>query len=378
MTRLPVFVIGRYPPPFDGQSLATARCADLLATNREVRRISTEPPGPLLHHPDPSFSIGRALYFLRLGHRIRNALAQAPGAPVIWHSASPSALGHLRDILTTLPSLGEDRPVFAVLHRGSFHRLFESRWTRPTARLLARRVTGFIFQSKALADRCASWIPENKRHVIPHTIDEALLVAEGETRAKTETGPHRPLQMLFLSNMIQEKGYLDVLEAAVLLRRQGMPFHLQMAGNWPDDTARQAFEDRVQEACLADSVTHLGGVADRVEARRLHLQADVFLLPTTHPTETQPIAIIEALGAATPVIVTDRDVLRDLVGTEAPGTFVPPHAPTAIAGAIADLTNPSRWREASAAARARFDSAFSPSVVGHQWTELLQPESAPR
>lgn len=370
--RTPVVVLGRFPPPIDGQSLATARSAEFIAAERSVVRVNTEPPGPLLHHPDPTFSIGRAAHFALAGRRIRQALAETPGAPVVWHAVSPSTLGHLRDVLTTLPALRRRRRVYAVLHRGTFHELFESALTRPTAALLARRVSAFVVQSQALADRLDGWVSPDRRVVIPNTVDSALDVPRVEARTRIEAGPGRPLRILFLSNMIREKGYLDVLEAAVLLHGRGVTFRLDMAGNWSSEADRVAFEARVASAGLAGVVHHHGGVTDRQQARRLHLAADVFVLPTTHPSETQPIAIVEALASGTAVVATDRNELRDLLGSPAPGALVPGHSPESIADAVARLAAPDRWRAAATAGRDRFEAAFAPAVVGRQWVALVR------
>lgn len=370
MSRLPLVVVGRFPPPFDGQALATRRCASLLHDARDVRVVNTEPPGSSAHQTDPVFSVRRSLAFLGVASQIRRAIAEAPGAPVLWHSISPSGLGHLRDLLTTLPALGRKSPVYAVLHRGTFDQLFASPKTRWTAARLRRRVTAFVFLSDVLSDRCTA-LPASQKVVIPLTVDEELLVSAGEAGAKTARGPQTPPRLLFLSHMIREKGYLDVLEAVVQLRDRGVHVHLDLAGGWPSDADRQAFEARVSEAGLGAAVQHHGAISDRNVARQLHLGADVFLLPTVHPTEAQPVSILEALGAATPVIATDRSILRDLVGENGAGIFVGPHAPDEIARAVERILQPARWARASAAARARFESAFAPDVVRSRWLSLV-------
>ena len=40
----PVFVVGRFPPPLDGQTLATERLAELVGEARSVVRVSTSAP----------------------------------------------------------------------------------------------------------------------------------------------------------------------------------------------------------------------------------------------------------------------------------------------------------------------------------------------
>ena len=123
---------------------------------------------------------------------------------------------------------------------------------------------------------------------------------------------------------------------------------------------------------MADRLAVLGPITDAAEVLRLHLAADVFVLPTVHPTETQPIAILEALGAGTPVVTVDRPVTRDVLADGVEGALVPPHAPEAIAEAVRALMEPERWHAAARAARARFEAQFAPEVVGKLWRELAR------
>src|SRR5690606_16240357 len=107
--------------------------------------------------------------------------------------------------------------VFAVVHRGNFDRVFRSPATALTARRLARRLRGFVFLNEQLAGACAPWIPPARRFVIPNTIDASVYCTDAEVEAKQADRRRRPaLRLLFLSNMIASKGYLDVLHAVRL------------------------------------------------------------------------------------------------------------------------------------------------------------------
>ncbi len=366
----PVFVLGRFPPPFDGQTLATERIASLLEDRFDVQRLDTQAPEGDHVRGDEGFSFSRFRHYLGLRATLRAALARRPTAPVLWNSISPMPLGHWRDVLTTMPAFQPGQPVHAVLHRATFDGLFTGRLTAPTARRLVRRMTSFVFQSEHLATACAPWVPEAKRLVIPNTIDDAVVCTEREVEAKQAAySTDRPLRLLFVSNMLPEKGYLDVLRAVGLLQERGLGVETDFVGGWPAEAARAAFER--EAASLGGSVRHHGAVADRAAIKALYLAADAFILPTVHPTETQPKAIIEALGAATPVITTRRPIMEALVHDGREGFLVEPHTPPAIAEAVERLRDPDRWRSLSARARARFELAFSPASVRLRWEALL-------
>ncbi len=368
----PVFVLGRFPPPFDGQTLATEQCASLLAPRFDVRRVNSQMPGEDRLH-ERAFSLRRLWHYLRLRGQVRAALAGAPAAPVLWHSVSPTPLGHWRDVLATLPAFRPGQPVYAVMHRATFDRLFRSPLTARTARRLVARVDGFVFQSTRLAEACEGAIPPSKWVLIPNTIDEAVTCSAAEVAVKQAAPrpPERPLRLLFASNMIASKGYFDVLEAAALLARRAVPFEADFVGGWGDEADRLRFERFVREHGLGERVRHHGAVHERARIRALHLAADVFLLPTYYPVETQPKAILEALNAGTPVVASRRGIIEDMVREGESAHLVPPQDPTAIAAAVERLRDPDHWLCLSRGARVRFEEAFSPDAVRAQWEALL-------
>lgn len=172
--------------------------------------------------------------------------------------------------------------------------------------------------------------------------------------------------------MIPSKGYLAVLDAVAELVRRGTPVDATFAGRWPSESAERDFWTRAHASGAAPSVRHLGGVSDREAIRDLYLGADLFLLPTQYPIEAQPLTIIEALSAGTPVISTAHASIPDMIVDGKSGLLVAPK-PGPLADAIAAATEPHRWRALSTEARARYESTFSPGAVRDAWTDLLRP-----
>ncbi len=353
--------------------MATQRLAELLEHRYEVQRINTSPPENEWVAAEVRFRVNRVWHYFRLRRHIREALHRAPNAPVLWASISPARLGHWRDLLTVLPTAAPRQPLYAVIHRSTFDSLFHSPLTAPTARWLVRHVRGFVFLNTQLAERCAPWVPDRQRFVIPNTIDDAVVCTDDEVAAKQATRASRsPLRLLFLSNMMLEKGYLDVLEAVRLLHERGLALHADFAGRWVSDADRIAFEHLVEQYHLGTVVHHHGGVRERTRIKQLYMDADVFLLPSYHPTEAQPLTIIEALSAGTPVVVARHSGIPDMVRENQDALFVPPQAPEAIAEAVHRLADYDTWRPFSQHARQQFQNRFSPDAVRRQWVDLLE------
>ncbi|OZC03094.1 glycosyltransferase family 4 protein [Rubricoccus marinus] len=368
-----VAIVGRFPPPLDGQAVVTRTLADLLDREHggtlDVRRFNLSAP-----EGDQISDVSRGdrlKHYLGAGARLRTWASSLPAGPILWPSVSPSVMGHLRDVGTVLPALGREREVYAVVHRGDFHTQFEHPLTRWTAPGLIRRLAGVVFLSHGLAERCAQWIPPEKRIVVHNTIGPDVEVPPEAARAKSERSVSgRPVRVLFLSGMIPSKGYLVVLDAIAELQHRGVEVEATFAGRWLSAEDERAFWTRAHAPGAARAVRHLGGVSDRAEIQRLYLDADFFVLPTTYPIEAQPLTIIEALSAATPVIATRHASIPEMIEDGVSGRFAAPDA-NALADAVEASMEPNVWFALSRGARARYDAAFAPEAVRAQWMELL-------
>ena len=371
MTQPPeVAVVGRFPPPLDGQTLATARLAELVGEARPVLPVSTSAPeGDRLVSTEARWSWRRAAHYIGTGRRLRQRLAEAPGAPVLWASISPHPLGHARDVLTTLPAFGPTRPVVAVVHRAYFDRMFRSPLTARTARRVVDRCAAIVFLTEGLAERAAPFVPAEKRAIVPNTVGADVLCSDAEVAvARAERQGRAELRLLFLGNLMPEKGYDLALDAAARLAAQH-DVRLDLVGRWPSPEAEAAFTGRLRTLDLVGRVTVHGGVP-HAAIKQFVLDADLLLFPSTHPSEALPVAVLEALNAGTPVVGVRHAGLPEVV-RDGSGALVPPDA-AALADAADALAAPDAWAAASRAARARFVAAYGPDAVRRQWLALLE------
>lgn len=371
-----VIVLGRFPPPIDGQSLLTEHVAALLDGAYDVRRIDTQPRDDVARHQH-GVSLRRLVHFAALRLLLAKALPKDAGSTILWPAVSPDVAGHLRDRFAVLPALRPYGNVFAVVHRGNFDKLFRSSLTRASARRMVRRLTGFVFNTEGLSRRCSQWIPAEKRFIIPNTIDEALLFSEEEIADKQRLRlERRTTRLLYLSNMIRSKGYLDVLEAARLLKERGTEIEVQFVGAWMNESDRTDFDGRISQAGLAPVVKHLGPIRDRRRIKEVYGRSDVLILPTYYPNEAQPLVVIEALNAGVPIVATRHASIPEMVTDGRESILVPPREPTAISEAVLQMANSDRWLQLSRAARSRFNEYYSPKRVRMHWEELVSMRDA--
>jgi len=178
------------------------------------------------------------------------------------------------------------------------------------------------------------------------------------------------LRILYLSNMIESKGYLDLLDACRLLRNENrIPFHCTFCGEFirtivdrssvPEADLELGFRKLISSMDLDSFVSYLGSVRGETKWKVLS-EADLFVLPSYYPWEGQPISVIEALAFGLPVIATRYRGIPELVVEGYNGILVEQRSPPQIADAVAALyRDPARWAEFSANAYRLYQQRFT-------------------
>ena len=182
---------------------------------------------------------------------------------------------------------------------------------------------------------------------------------------------HSPLQVLFPSRLIREKGMEEVLEACRALWGQGVDLELLVAGDL-DVGNRSSFTPAELSALRGEPrLRCLGHVADM---RALYAASDIVVLPSWR--EGLSRALVEAAAMERPIITTDVPGCRDVVDHGRSGLLVPLRNAPAIALAIRLLLeNPALAAEFGQQARRKVVEEFQVSLVNkrtlQQYGQLL-------
>lgn len=118
-------------------------------------------------------------------------------------------------------------------------------------------------------------------------------------------------KFLFLSNMINEKGVMELLNACHLLSERNQNFECHFVGAW-SDISEEAFHLKVSELGMSNKVFAHGKKynEDKLDFFR---KADVFVFPTYYHNETFGLVLLEAMQAGLPVISTYEGGIPDVV-----------------------------------------------------------------
>ena len=180
-------------------------------------------------------------------------------------------------------------------------------------RRLLRHATTVHFTAEAERDQALRWIPGTDHSAIQAcAMDLAPFECLPGPQPALEAFPQiRPdsHKILFLSRIHPKKGVELLLEAGAILRDQGLPIQLLIAGPGDDSYVRQ-LKSLTSRLGLDDHTEFLGMVRG-IEKRSLFQLSDVFVLPTYQ--ENFGLVIAEAMACGTPVVTTrGTDIWREI------------------------------------------------------------------
>ena len=162
-----------------------------------------------------------------------------------------------------------------------------------------------------IAKRVAEQGIEGRVHVIGNTIENQFGTAPVTAPARL---PDKHVRLLYLSNLLPEKGILDAIDALDALNARqylGRAWSLDVAGGWGgvSDADRARIAERMANT---DAVNYHGFVvADH--KRQIFEDADIFLFPSRYKTEAFPLSLIEALLAGVPIVARPIGCIPDMV-----------------------------------------------------------------
>ena len=164
-------------------------------------------------------------------------------------------------------------------------------------------------------------------------------------------------RVLFLSNMIADKGPLVLVEALAVLQRRGIALEATFAGAAGDGRTVGEFHAAVARHGLVERVRYVGPVFDAAKDDLLAAH-DLFALPTSR--DAFGLVLLEAMQHGLPVVATTVGAIPQIVVEGETGFLVPPGDVAALADRLEQLaTRPALRRRLGSAGRERYRERFT-------------------
>jgi rhamnosyl/mannosyltransferase len=246
---------------------------------------------------------------------------------------------------------------------------------------LLRVYKPFLKQLLARADAISLSNPtyiQNSVYVAPHA-EKCVVIHHGADLTRFAPTPASQAQaqeirgrfpgpiVLFVGRLRYYKGVENLILA---MREVPAPAHAVIVGTGPMEAEWKAL---TAQQGLGERITFAGNVAD-ADLPAYYQAAAVFVLPSTHPSETWGSVQIEAMASGTPSICTELGTGTSYVNQDGvTGLVVPPRDPAALAGAIRQLMDDDALRRhMGEAAFARAQLEFSHTTMIDRSLEIYE------
>jgi len=233
---------------------------------------------------------------------------------------SSSSWGNPRDLfLLALMGQQLQKKTVLHLHGSNIDRYFKRSplYLKTLNKLILSQVRSSIVLGETFQNIFDGYIPSKKIEIVKNCYDPSLLISEADLEIKFKT--FDKINILFLSNLIKEKGYLLLLDAFLSLPLNIRDkANLHFAGEVKSEKEKTSFLKIIKD--MKNIFYH--GPVDGQKKRGLLWNAHIFCLPTYYKYEGQPITIIEAYAAGCMVLTTDNGGIRDVFTNGDNGFFI--------------------------------------------------------
>jgi glycosyltransferase involved in cell wall biosynthesis len=163
-------------------------------------------------------------------------------------------------------------------------------------------------------------VKEDKLHLLNMGVNRHVFKGKDKMAARKETSiPGNVMSILYVGNIIEQKGLLELLSAINMLRAaKGDDYKVYLIGAAKDPSFKKVLDERIQENQLENVVEYVGVKTQREIAAWMSA-SDVFVLPSH--IEGFGLVALEAMSCGTPVVGTGVGGLKYLLDQNT-GTIV--------------------------------------------------------
>lgn len=222
-----------------------------------------------------------------------------------------------------------------------------------------------ILLSRYLYYDIEEYVPEDHIYYCPNGIKDYQ-----PTAALVTLPENRPFNILFFSNLIEEKGVFVLVEACSILRDKGYSFQCDFVGGEADVSEKQ-FNAFVQKKGLTEQVKYLGKRYGRLKEMSFE-QADVFALPSRY--DCFPLVILEAMQHSLPVVTAYEGGMPDMVEEGSTGFLISRYDDAeALAGRLELLLSDTALRKQMGVnGRIKYEKDFTLPIFERRLLSILQ------
>jgi len=250
-------------------------------------------------------------FFLTLFKIFKSLILFRPN--LIYFEIAPLGLGFLRDsFFVLLCKVFKRKIVFHLQAKGISEAIKRRRkfWYYS----FVFKNTKIILLSKLLYYDVGNIFKISDVYILPNCVKDELSEEEFQQIIKYRSKNYRPV-LLFLSNMIESKGPLDVLKICNSLNKEGVDFECLFVGPWESEEIKMRWYEFLEQYDLREKCKYLGPKYGN-EKKQIMKNTNFLIFPTRYKLETFGLVIIEAFMYGIPVVAYDNGGIKETIKHE--------------------------------------------------------------
>jgi glycosyltransferase involved in cell wall biosynthesis len=317
-----ILLIGPQPKPITGLSLANQTVLNYLPkyTNNGIDIIDTN--YTVLKEDIGKFSFKKVFYYMKQ----YKGLYKIKKSDKVYITIGQTFFGVLKYAPYFMIAKILKKEIIIHVHGNHLWREYEN--LKGIRKKLFHRILSMtdkgIVLSKSLKKNLTPFLTQEKIYILENFVEDFLFE---EIKKKQ----YNKLKIIYLSNLMTEKGIFDLLEALKILESKNITYEAKIAGGI-DDLIKDNISSYFKEL---KNVSYLGLVY-KEEKKALLEWGNIFILPTKFD-EGQPISILEAMITGNIILPTQRGGIVDIFKDGINGFYIEKNSPNSIASKLIEL-----------------------------------------
>jgi len=288
---------------------------------------------------------------------------------LFYITVAQSTLGFIKDMLIIKMLSLFRKNITAHIHGGNFNQFYNTQnsVTKYLIRHTYRRVENIIVLSEKFIEM--------------FDFDSAILskvkVVKNCCNLDFSLGLKKKInnnhiEITYLSNLIESKGFMDLLELAKMLKENNRSFTINIAGDFvinkeePSQISsiqelKNAFYSKIEKYNIKKHINYLG-VVNPQNKDLLLKKTDFLVLPTKYNNEGQPISLIEGLAYGCVLLSTNYRAIPDMLIENETGLYIKNGEPSTIFSAIEKIINDNSFEKMSLNSSSLYNNEFKKNM----------------
>ena len=229
-----------------------------------------------------------------------------------------------------------------------------------------KKVSHMVLAGGALYNNFSTFVPSDKVTVIHNGIPSP------QKRSAQNSHNQSTIKVLYLSNMIESKGWKDLFIVAERICAVHQNVEFSFYGGIPSHAMENEINKLFKESLFSSKILYKGSADKTLKNETLQI-SDIFVLPTYYKTEAFPLVILEAMSYGIPVISTHIGAISEAVLDGQGGMLIEPRNLDQLFSSLDILIRNKEIRKRMGVfSKNYFDKYFTDIEITNQWIDFIE------